>query len=93
MGWDSVCSPINYGGLGVRKLVFNQAPCLMWTLWQKRNRRTFEEKVKTGNQVLECFATTLFEWPRAWGLTSSLTVMHFISSLSLNPYPMQFVTH
>jgi hypothetical protein len=60
-------------------------PCLMWTLWCERNRRTFEEEAKTVNQVLDCFATTLFEWSRAWGLTSSLTVMQFFSSLSLNP--------
>ena len=52
-------------------------PCLMWTLWWERNRRSFEEEVKSENQVLGCFVNTLFEWSHAWGLTSSLTVMHF----------------
>ena len=31
IGWDYVCYPIKYGGLGVRNLVeFNKALCLYW---------------------------------------------------------------
>jgi hypothetical protein len=66
-------------------------PCLMWTLWHERNRHTFEEERKSGNQVLEGFIMTLFEWSRTWGFTSSITAMHFISSLSLNSSPITFV--
>lgn len=51
----------------------------------------FKDELKTVNQVLDCFVTTLFEWSWAWGLISSLTVMHFISSLSLNSWSLPFV--
>ena len=64
--------------------------CLMWTLWHERNQHTFEE-VKSENQVLDCFTTTFFEWSRAWGFTSGITVLHFISSLSLIPCTTHYV--
>ena len=67
-------------------------PCVMRTLWHERNRCTFKEEMKSGNQVLKCFITTLFKWSRAWGFTSSITPMRFISSLSLNYCPIPFAT-
>lgn len=42
----------------------------------------FEEAVKSESQLVECFISTLFDWSRSWGLTSSTTVLDFISSLS-----------
>lgn len=71
--------------------IWNLVPsCLMWTLWHERNQHTFEE-VKSENQVLDCFTTTFFEWSRAWGFTSGITVLHFISSLSLIPCTTHYV--
>ena len=66
--------------------IWNLVPlCLMWTLWRECNRRTFEDVEKSASQLLDCFASLLFEWSCAWGFTSSTTVLHFISSLSLIP--------
>jgi hypothetical protein len=58
-------------------------PCLLWTVWWERNHRTFEDMEKTEDQLMECFISLLFEWSRAWGFTTSTTVVHFLSSLSL----------
>ena len=58
-------------------------PCLLWTIWRERNRRIFEDKEKSQDQLLESFVCLLFEWSRVWGFTSSTTVLHFISSLHL----------
>ena len=57
--------------------------CLMWTVWRKRNSRIFKDKEKYERQLLDGFATSLFEWSRVWGFTSSIYVLDFISSLSL----------
>ncbi len=66
--------------------IWNLVPlCLMGTLWRERNRHSFEDKEKTESQLLDCFATLLFNWSRAGGFTSSTSVIHFISSLSLIP--------
>ena len=47
--------------------------------------------IQSANQLLDCFVFQLFDWSRAWGFTSSTTVVHFISSLSLisnSSYPV-----
>ena len=54
----------------------------MWTVWGERNRHTFEDVAKTESQLLDCFASSLFDWSRAWGFTYSTIVLHFNSSLS-----------
>ena len=33
---------------------------------------------------MECFISLLFEWSRAWGFTTSTTVVHFLSSFVFN---------
>ena len=43
---------------------------------------TFEDVSSSKSQLLNCFASTLFDWSRAWGFTSSSNVTDFISSLS-----------
>jgi hypothetical protein len=58
-------------------------PCLLWTVWRERNCRIFEDTEKSPSQLLDCFASLLFEWSRAWGFTTSTTIVQFISSLSL----------
>jgi hypothetical protein len=57
--------------------------CLMWTIWKDRNQNTFEDVASSKSQFLECFASFLFDWSCAWGLTFSSSVIHFIVSLSL----------
>ena len=56
--------------------------CLMWIVWKERNCRTFEDVSSTDCQLLDCFASNLFDWSKAWGFASSSNVTDFISSLS-----------
>uniref|UniRef100_A0A7N2LG27 COP9 signalosome complex subunit 8 n=1 Tax=Quercus lobata TaxID=97700 RepID=A0A7N2LG27_QUELO len=53
--------------------VWNLAPlCLMWCIWREHNWRTFEDRDKSDDQLLAYFSGSLFDWSRAWGLTSKL---------------------
>ena len=56
----------------------------MWTVWKERNRRTFEDVTSSDNLLRDCFASTLFDWSRVWGFTSSSNISDFISSLSIS---------
>ena len=55
--------------------------CLMWCLWRERNWRTFEDMDSSDDQLLASFSGSLFDWSRAWGLTSSV-----LSLCSLAPF-------
>ena len=69
------------GGIGLES-IWNLAPlCLMWCLWRERNRRTFEDMDCSDDQLLASFSGTLFDWSRAWRLTSSDSLPMFLSSL------------
>ena len=48
---------------------------------EERNRRTFEDMDSSDDQLLTSFSGTLFDWSRAWGLTSSDSLSMFLSSL------------
>ena len=62
--------------------IWNLAPlCLMWCIWRERNWRTFEDMDKSEDQLLAFFSGSLFDWSRAWGLTSSESLPLFLSSL------------
>jgi hypothetical protein len=62
--------------------IWNLIPhCLMWTVWRERNSRTFDDKRKSADQLLGSFAETLFEWSRAWGFTTTITVHDFVAGL------------
>ena len=64
--------------------IWNLVPlCLMWCIWKERNRRTFEDLDRSKEQLLALFFGSLFDWARAWGLTSSDSLPLFLSSLSL----------
>jgi hypothetical protein len=76
--------------------IWNLVPlCLMWTVWHERNRRTFEDVAKYEQQLLDCFASSLFEWSSALVFTSINFVLEFVASLYLSPifrnYMMFFV--
>ena len=65
--------------------IWNLAPlCLMWCLWKGRNRRTFEDMESSDDQLLAFISGSLFDWSRAWGLTSSDSLPLFLSSLLYN---------
>ena len=73
-----------WNGLGCHASdLWNLIPlCLMWTIRKERNCRTFEDVSSSDSQLLACFASTLFDWSRVWGFTSSSNITDFISSLS-----------
>ena len=50
---------------------------------EERNWRTFEDLDSTSDQLLASFSGTLFDWSRAWRLTTSDSLPSFLSSLSL----------
>ena len=65
--------------------VWNLVPhCLMWTLWRERNCRTFENVDHHMGRIIETLFGTLFDWARAWGLTSSCSVGEFLESLDFS---------
>ena len=43
----------------------------------------FENLISSGDQMLASFSGTLFDWSRAWGLTTSESLPSFLSSLPL----------
>jgi hypothetical protein len=69
--------------------VWNLIPsCLMWTIWRERNKRTFENMETPLAKTIELFFVTLFDWSRAWGLTSSTSVGEFLESIYCNSSDM-----
>ena len=65
--------------------VWNLIPsCYMWTIWRERNNRTFENLESPVAKFIKLFFATLFNWSRAWGLTSSLSVGEFLVSLAFD---------
>uniref|UniRef100_A0A2N9EQD7 Reverse transcriptase domain-containing protein n=1 Tax=Fagus sylvatica TaxID=28930 RepID=A0A2N9EQD7_FAGSY len=65
--------------------VWNMVPhCLMWTLWRERNSRTFEDIEHPVGRLIETLFSSLFDWARVWGLTSSCSVGDFLESLDFS---------
>jgi hypothetical protein len=63
--------------------VWNLIPsCLMWTMWGERNNRTFENKEIPSAKIIEIFFGSLYDWSRAWGLSSSPSVGDFLVSIA-----------
>ena len=50
---------------------------------RKHNQRTFEDLDRSDDQLLASFSGSVFDWSRAWGLTSSDSLPLFLSSLFL----------
>ena len=53
----------------------------MWTLWTERNRRMFEDKTSSMDQIKGALVNSLFDWARVWGLTQTILVTDFVDSL------------
>ena len=61
--------------------VWNLVPaCVMSSLWRERNNRTFEDVELPTTKLIESCMCSLFEWSRAWGFTTSLSVGVFLMS-------------
>ena len=52
--------------------------CLMWNIWAKQNRRSFEDMVKSLDQLLDLCKRTHFDWSRCWGLLDCSTITDFL---------------
>jgi hypothetical protein len=62
--------------------IWNMFPaCLLWILWTERNRLIFEDCESFEGKLLENFVTAWFQWSRAWGFTSSTSLVCFIKDL------------
>ena len=48
----------------------------------KHHNRTFEDVVCSTDQILEKFASSLFDWSRVWGFSTATCVADFIVSLN-----------
>ena len=81
-----------WNGLGRHSsAIWNMVPiCLMWTIWKERNQRTFEDVYHLDCQILESFTSTLFEWSRTWGFTTSSSITEFSSSFYLTSHDVNF---
>ena len=51
---------------------------LMWTIWTKQNRRSFEDNEKTVVQLVDLCQRTLFDWSQCWGLSDCSTLIDFL---------------
>ena len=54
--------------------------CLMWCIWKECNP-TIKDMDSSGNQLLASFSSSLFDWSKAWGLTSNDSLPLFLNSL------------
>ena len=63
---------------------------LIWCIWREQNWRTFEDRDKSDDQLLAYFSGSLFDWSKAWGLTSSDSLPLFFSSLLCNQFFVGF---
>ena len=62
-------------------IIWNLAPlCLMWCICRECNPWTFENLDRSDDQLLAFFIGSLFDWSRAWWLTSSESIPSFLSS-------------
>ena len=64
--------------------IWNLVPgCLMWTIWTKRNRPSFEDEAKTVVQLLDLCERILFDWSWCWGFLDCSTLMDFLLSIRI----------
>ena len=57
---------------------------LMWIVWLERNRRSFENRETTLDELKVLCQRSLFEWSRCWGFTDSSSLPEFMFSLGLS---------
>uniref|UniRef100_A0A2N9H1C3 Reverse transcriptase zinc-binding domain-containing protein n=1 Tax=Fagus sylvatica TaxID=28930 RepID=A0A2N9H1C3_FAGSY len=65
--------------------IWNLVPlCLMWSLWQERNSRIFEDKEKSLLHLQECFVGMLYDCSRSWGFTTASSLLEFAVSFNVD---------
>ena len=63
---------------------------LMWTIWTKCNRHSFQDIEKSMAQLLDLCQQTLFDWSRCWGLSDCSTITDFLLSLRISCWFLYF---
>jgi hypothetical protein len=64
--------------------IWNLVPlCLMWSLWQERNSRIFEDKENSLLHLQESFVGLLYDCSRSWGFTTASSLPEFAVSLNV----------
>ena len=56
----------------------------MWLVYQERNARIFEDKVRTLDHLKSLLFGTLFLWARVWGCTNCTSLSDFLVSISFS---------
>ena len=64
-------------------------PCLMWTIWRERNRRTFEDVERTSTQLQASLVSSLYEWVS--GLTESNYLFFYRFDPQVHSFPFVFL--
>ncbi len=63
--------------------VWNLVPsCVMWSLCRERNKCIFEDVELSVDKLIESCMGSLFEWSKAWGFMTSLSIGVFLGSLN-----------
>jgi hypothetical protein len=73
-----------FNGLGKHSSdIWNLVRCLMWSLWQERNSRIFEDKEQSLLHLQESFVGQLYDCSRSWGFTTASSLPEFAVSLNV----------
>ncbi len=74
-----------FNGLGKHSSdIWNLVPhCLMWSLWNERNSRIFEDKEQSLLHLQESFVGQLYDCSRSWGFTTASSLPEFAVSLNV----------
>jgi hypothetical protein len=65
--------------------IWNLVPsCLMWSLWQERNLRIFEDKEQSLIHLQESFVGLLYDCSRSWGFTTASSLPEFAVSFNVD---------
>ena len=64
-------------------VIWNLVPGLMWTIWTKCNRHSFENIEKSMVQLLDLCQRTLFDWSQCWVLLDCSVIIDFLLSLRI----------
>ena len=64
---------------------------LLWIIWTKHNRRTFEDTKKSLAQLIDLCQRALFDWSQCWGLSNYSSLTELLLSLRLVSWFLCFI--
>ena len=67
-----------------REKAWSAAPlCLMWTLWEERNKRVFNDNERSNQAIKHSFLYTFVNWARVYLEDHTLSMIDFIEWLNV----------